>query len=345
MSTPETIERAQLYLANGYPPVPILRHDAPGFIEKNGKRIKQTPGKQPHGILWARKEELVYSANPDTLRGWKRFKDIDNYPGLGIACGRIAASDIDVYEPELADRVETLAVELLGSTLLRRVGQAPKRLLVYRVEGEPLNKRHTPELLKGELKAKVEVLGRGQQFVAFGVHPATGLPFAWGEQTPETTPLAELPAVTPTQVEAFVEAAERLLRAAGYRTRAEIEAEAAPAPAPPATRPAERRRRRREPVQGAQRRGAGAARGLGAGPVPAGAARRARGVAGVVGRARPGARGGHQHRPARRGGPGRHRRLRRARPGRPAAGEEDAHRPGAGVRRRPRRQGRGGMVG
>jgi hypothetical protein len=83
----------------------------------------------------------------------------------------------------------------------------------------------------------VEVLGRGQQFVAYGIHPATGLPFAWGEATPETTPLADLPTVTREQVAAFVEAAERLLRAAGYRTKTEIEAEAAPAARqPPAPR-------------------------------------------------------------------------------------------------------------
>ena len=57
------------------------------------------------------------------------------------------------------------------------------------------------------------MLGQGQQFVAHGVHPAA---VRVGEATPETTPLADLPAVTREQVAAFVEAAERLLRDAGY---------------------------------------------------------------------------------------------------------------------------------
>src|SRR4051794_3171369 len=221
------IERAQRCLANGYPPVPILRPDAPGAVERNGKVVRKSPGKEPHNALWARKERDVYGATARTVEGWSRLRDIADHPGLGLACGRAAAADVDVYDRELADAIEALAVEFLGTTPLRRIGQPPKRLLLYRVEGDPLPKAQTPELLKGDLRAKVEVLGRGQQFVAFGVHPVTGLPFAWDDGTPETTPLAELPAVTRDQVEFFVAEAEHLLRAAGYRTKAEIEAEAA----------------------------------------------------------------------------------------------------------------------
>lgn len=225
------VARALRCHAGGYRPVPVLRHDAPAFVTKGGKRQKQSPGKQPHNGLWARKEDEVYGATPDKLARWARLRDIGDHPGLGIACGAVAAADLDVYDPPLADRVEALAVEHLGATPLRRVGQAPKRLLAYRVDGDgPLHKAQTPELFKGSLdgpKAKVEVLGRGQQFVAYGTHPATGMPFAWGAATPETTPLADLPAVNRDQVEAFVAAAERLLRAEGYRTRAEIEASAA----------------------------------------------------------------------------------------------------------------------
>lgn len=50
---------AQRCLAAGYPPVPILRPDAPLFVERDGRPVKQTPGKQPHGLLWNRKEREV----------------------------------------------------------------------------------------------------------------------------------------------------------------------------------------------------------------------------------------------------------------------------------------------
>jgi hypothetical protein len=97
--TPAQIERATRRLVNGYPPVPILRHDAPKMVERKGKLVKQSPGKQPHGRLWARKESAVHGAAAGNVRGWKRLPDLADYPGLGIACGNVVGADVDVYEP------------------------------------------------------------------------------------------------------------------------------------------------------------------------------------------------------------------------------------------------------
>src|SRR3954447_22419543 len=95
------INLAQRCLANGYPLVPILRPDAPAALTRrvDGEErvIKQAPGKQPHG-LWARKEEKVYRATAETIAGWARLRDIADSPGLGIACGRVGAADVDIYE-------------------------------------------------------------------------------------------------------------------------------------------------------------------------------------------------------------------------------------------------------
>jgi hypothetical protein len=191
----EIIARAQRVHANGYLPVPVLRHDAPAEIVINGQRRKQSPGKQPHGRIWSYKEDYVYRATPASIARWRQFPGIADHTNLGIACGVIACVDIDVYDVDLAERVEALARQLLGSTALVRVGQWPKRALVYRIAGGPLAKVQTPEFLKGEFKAKVEVLGQGQQFVAFGIHPATRAPYEWAGVTPETLPAAELPTV------------------------------------------------------------------------------------------------------------------------------------------------------
>ena len=225
----ETMARAARWLANGYPPVPILRHDAPMSVERKGKPIKQSPGKQPHGLLWNRKDTAIYGATPATIAGWKRLRDLDDYPGLGIACGNPVGADVDIYEPGLAEEIEALVVEHLGATPLRRVGQAPKVLLLYRASGEPITKAMTEVFVKGELKAQLEVMGQGQQVVGYGIHP-TGVSYTWGEATPDTIPVAELPAVTQEQVTALLAAAEIRIRVAGYKTKAEIEAESAPAP-------------------------------------------------------------------------------------------------------------------
>ena len=53
------IALARRLLANGYRTVPILRHDAPAFFERDGRQEPNHPGKRPHGGLWHDKERAV----------------------------------------------------------------------------------------------------------------------------------------------------------------------------------------------------------------------------------------------------------------------------------------------
>jgi predicted P-loop ATPase len=214
-------------LANGYPPVPVA-----------GPRMKcRTPGKQPVMKDWRR---VCASADEAEVRRWATAE-----PGCtntGISCESMACPDIDVPVPELAERIERAAVAMLGETPLRRVGRAPKVLRAYRV-ASGLPKIETPELfLPDGTKVQVEVLGAGQQFVAYGIHPDTGQEYEWTNERPDEVPLAELPEVTEADLREFVAVAERMLRTAGGRTAKEIEAaEAGPAqpePAEPRPRPA-----------------------------------------------------------------------------------------------------------
>src|SRR3954463_7402104 len=117
---------ARRELANGYPPVPIVRHDAPAVLVTDGKTVPNHPGKRPHAVIWADKERSVYSATPATIARWSRHRDIGDHPGIGHACGRVVAADLDVRERWLAELIERLCVEMLGATRLRRIGQEPK---------------------------------------------------------------------------------------------------------------------------------------------------------------------------------------------------------------------------
>ncbi len=85
-------------------------------------------------------------------------------------------------------------MERFGETLVR-VGRWPKRLLLYRTE-TPF-----PKMKAGQ----IEILGLGQQFVAFGLHPGTGEPYSWpfGE-TPLEVPLSDLPMIDQTAAAAFL---------------------------------------------------------------------------------------------------------------------------------------------
>ena len=138
--------------------------------------IRQTPGKQPHG-MWARKEERVYGATPATVAGWASLRDIADHPGIGLACGRGRRR-----RPRRPRGVARRRDRGAGGRDARRHAAAPGRAAAEAAPGLPGRRRAAAQgadagAVKGDLKAKVEVLGQGQQFVAFGIHPDTGQPY------------------------------------------------------------------------------------------------------------------------------------------------------------------------
>ena len=86
--------------------------------------------------------------------------------------------------------------DTLGQTPAIRIGRAPKRLLVYRAAEPFAGFKYPP----------VEVLGLGQQFVAYGRHPDTGEPYQWPVETLADLAPEELPAITEAQARGFAEA-------------------------------------------------------------------------------------------------------------------------------------------
>lgn len=214
-ATPQAVSKLRLTLhGKGYHPVPVI-----------GAHIDvPSAGKKPTMSGWQTK---CATAGPDEIQRWSRSQpDCTN---TGILCGRVVGVDIDVLDEELSDQLAALAVKLLGSTPLQRIGRAPKMLLVYRVD-IPMTKVQTPALIFGDDpdtkadtdKCKVEILAGGQQFVAFGIHPSTREPYRWPEKSPVDIPFADIPLVTLELLQQFVAEAEQVLRAAGARTKREI---------------------------------------------------------------------------------------------------------------------------
>ncbi len=118
--------------------------------------------------------------------------------GIGIACGRVVAIDIDMLaDGELALELERLCRQRLGDTPALRIGRSPKRLLVYRA-AEPF---------AGRRRAPLEVLGEGRQFVAFALHPDTGQPYVWPDRSPLDMALDDLPVIEEGAALAFLEEA------------------------------------------------------------------------------------------------------------------------------------------
>ena len=79
-------------------------------------------------------------------------------------------------------------------------------------------------------------MGRGQQVVAFGIHPDTSSPYHWPGHSPLDTRFEDLPVVTEAAVRAFLAAAEAAIRKAGGHTKKELGAAAKAQRAPPPPR-------------------------------------------------------------------------------------------------------------
>jgi hypothetical protein len=162
---------------------------------------------------------------PMTLLNWTRPAPVSSrlphYApcGTGILTATTPAVDIDVRHPELAETIDRMVVAVIGDGAPVRFGQAPKRLRVCRA-AKPFAKRSTagyrlPGDQPGDKSHKVEVLGAGQQFVAYGVHPDIGRPYAWPDDDLLNLERGDLPELTVDAAAHIIANAEAILARAG----------------------------------------------------------------------------------------------------------------------------------
>ena len=93
-------------------------------------------------------------------------------------------------------------------------------LLVFRIGGD-MKKLTTPKYVDpctGK-EHQVEVLAKGQQFIAAGEHPDTGGYFRWEGNSPFDTPVEELPLVTEKECEEFIREAVELFKNEGWQIK------------------------------------------------------------------------------------------------------------------------------
>lgn len=136
---------------------------------------------------------------------------------VGIITENTPAIDIDVYDADIAAKLEAWCIERFGGDMLIRVGQAPKRLLVFQAS-QPFTKMFAQYADPSGKKHKVEILGNGQQFVAYGIHPDTHKPFQWTTMDePLDTPADLLPMLTRDMAVEVLEAFGTFAKAAGWK--------------------------------------------------------------------------------------------------------------------------------
>lgn len=143
----------------------------------------------------------------DQIKKWSKEHANAN---IGIRTRSTPAIDIDVLDEEVALLCESVAEDLFGP-LCVRIGKAPKRLLPFRAD-KPFRKMVLEIEDPFGQGFKIEVLGDGQQFVGYGIHPDTQKPYAWPSLASLIeTPRAELPLIDPAGVLAYFDAVETAL--------------------------------------------------------------------------------------------------------------------------------------
>lgn len=158
------------------------------------------------------------------IKGWqaKTFTADDVTAGVGVLCGQgeypISAIDIDFLDADLAAKMADWCHDTFGMTVERQ-GNAPKTLLVYR-SAEAMTKR-TGRWFSAEGskdRQRVEVLGTGQQFVAYHIHPETKKPYEWVDLIGglEGVNVKDLPIVSSADIDKMLEVFETMAIEAGY---------------------------------------------------------------------------------------------------------------------------------
>lgn len=146
------------------------------------------------------------------VRAW--YSNGRSQHGVGINARNTPAIDVDVLDVHVADEMSRAIDEIFpGVPLMTRTGLAPKFLIPFRSD-EPFKKLTSTIYTDGTHEHKVEILGDGQQWVAYHVHPDSGQPYAWfdgvGDDGIRGVPTRELPHLDRALAQRVIDAFEAL---------------------------------------------------------------------------------------------------------------------------------------
>ena len=171
--------------------------------------------------------------------GWQqgslKIDDIPNHlpnEGVGILCGmpdsRICGIDADIEgDKAFAKEFFETAREAVPALQMApcRVGNAPKVLLIARASEADWKKRTSSWWVKDGSRDRLEILGKGQQFVAYAIHPDTRKPYYYPDRyndfTPDgpiSVPAECLPTVTHGDIDTLMDLFDRLAAKHGYKS-------------------------------------------------------------------------------------------------------------------------------
>ncbi len=160
----------------------------PMLVRRGYDILPIRPGtKAPVDAEWS----LAPTATESKVRDW--LSEGRGDWGVGVRTSHTPAIDLDVDDPVLAEALRRVVADLYPTSPCR-VGREPRSLFVF--QGGPFRKR----VLKFVGGAKVEMLGKGQQFVAFATHKDTKRPYFYIDEDLLSVPHDDLPLLNPDVV-------------------------------------------------------------------------------------------------------------------------------------------------
>ncbi len=218
---PESFKKAEWDAIAGDDNVVPLRPAAKGraatqlryMLQKAGYAPIPVNGKKPPIEEWQKKLDV----SREEINSWTTF----NARNTGLLCERTPAIDIDILDAAAADAVEQLIRHRFKErgAILVRTGRYPKRLIPFRTAA-PFTKITAPLVApNGNAGQKIEFLGKGQHFSAFGTHPDTHKPYQWNEAgQPGGIKLEQLPEISGDEAKQLVDdVVELLIEKFGYQ--------------------------------------------------------------------------------------------------------------------------------
>lgn len=169
------------------------------LVDNGYQVVPIQPGKKAPGFHGWQKTQ----SSREKVKEW--LSDGFEQAGVGILTRFTCAIDIDCRDDDAALYFERWCHKNIGPAPVR-IGKAPKRILVYRTI-EPFRKRQSNLYIDqfGD-EQRIELLGDGQQFVAFHIHPETGKPYRWVDgRSPLTIPAKELVEIKNSQLEDLID--------------------------------------------------------------------------------------------------------------------------------------------
>lgn len=142
--------------------------------------------------------------------------------GISILTKNTPAVDIDVYDQVICARMVNwlicnIVLKQNKKNELIRVGQQPKALMLFKAD-IPFKKMKSTRFIDNFGKCHaIEILGEGQQFVAFNLHQVTKKDYEWVTHcSPDNTHINDLPTLTYQDAQAIICEFERLAIETGW---------------------------------------------------------------------------------------------------------------------------------